>query len=228
MRPSRAGRSGARAGTATPGSRDPAWSRSAEGQGRDRRTVTASSRSTPATASRRSATGLAGRSSSVWRSPEHNRAVGGATRSKHLDGAAFDIAMTNHDPVAFEAAAREVGFLGFGFYPRSGFIHVDLGPARQWGERFPVRATAFAAETPPAREVLADSRTMKGGGAAGVATLGAAGVEVAQSVLAETQSAILPLVPYLDTLRWVFIAAALGGIAVTIYARLDDWKRGWR
>ena len=79
-------------------------------------------------------------------------------------------------------------------------MHVDLGPARQWGERFPVRATAFAEETPPAREVLADSRTMKGGGAAGVATLGAAGVEVAQSVLAETQTAILPLVPYLDTL----------------------------
>ncbi len=159
---------------------------------------------------------------SAYRSPEHNRAVGGATRSKHLDGAAFDIAMANHDPVAFEAAAREVGFLGFGFYPRSGFIHVDLGPARQWGERFPVRATAFAAETPPAREVLADSRTLKGGGAAGVATLGAAGVEVAQSVLDETQTAILPLVPYLDRLRWAFIAVPLGGIAVTIYARVPD------
>jgi hypothetical protein len=61
-----------------------------------------------------------------------------------------------------------------------------------------------------------------------VATLGAAGVEVAQKVLAETQTAILPLVPYLDTLRWVFIAVALGGIAVTIYARLDDWRRGRR
>jgi hypothetical protein len=165
---------------------------------------------------------------SAYRSPEHNRAVGGATRSKHMDGAAFDIAMSNHDPVAFEAAAREVGFLGFGFYPRSGFIHVDLGPARQWGERFAIRATAFAAESLPAREVLADSRTMKGGGAAGVATLGAAGVEVAQSVLTETQSAVLPLVPYLDTLRWVFIALALVGIAVTIYARLDDWRRGQR
>jgi hypothetical protein len=51
---------------------------------------------------------------------------------------------------------------------------------------------------------------------------------VAQDILAETQGAILPLVPYLDTLRWVFIALALGGIAVTIYARLDDWKRGQR
>jgi len=39
-------------------------------------------------------------------SPEHNRTVGGATRSKHLDGTAFGIAMANHDPVAFEAAAR--------------------------------------------------------------------------------------------------------------------------
>jgi hypothetical protein len=165
---------------------------------------------------------------SAYRSPEHNRAVGGAKRSKHMEGAAFDIAMTNHDPVAFEAVARAVGFLGFGFYPRSGFMHVDLGPARQWGEPFPVRATAFAEDTPPVREVLADSRTMKGGGAAGVATLGAAGVEVAQQVMVETQTAILPLVPYLDTLRWVFIAVALGGIAVTIYARLDDWRRGQR
>lgn len=113
-------------------------------------------------------------------------------------------------------------------YPRSGFMHIDLGPARVWGERFTVRGTAFAAEMPPAREVLAESRTMKGAGAAGVATVGAAGVEVAQKVLAETQTAILPLVPYLDMLRWVFIDVALGGIAVTIYARLDDWRRGLR
>ena len=111
---------------------------------------------------------------SAYRSPVHNQAVGGAPRSKHMDGTAFDIAMANHDPVAFEAAARAVGFLGFGYYPRSGFMHIDLGPARQWGERFRVRAMAFASETAPVREVLADSRTMKGSGAAGVATLGAA------------------------------------------------------
>jgi len=159
---------------------------------------------------------------------EHNRSVAGATRSQHLDGAAFDIAMANFDPAAFEFAARQVGFLGFGFYPRSGFMHVDLGPARQWGERFPVRETVFAAETPPAREELDDSRTINGGGAAGVATLGVPGVEVAQSVLAETQIAILPLVHFIDTLRWVFIAVALGGIAFAIHARLDDWKRGRR
>jgi hypothetical protein len=165
---------------------------------------------------------------SAYRSPAHNSAVGGAPRSKHMDGTAFDIAMANHDPVAFEAAARAVGFLGFGFYPRSGFIHVDLGPARQWGERFPERAVPFAPETPPAREVLAESRTLKGTGAAGVATVGAAGVEVAQEVLTEAQGAILPLVPYLDALRWVFIALALAGIALAVWARVDDWRRGMR
>jgi uncharacterized protein YcbK (DUF882 family) len=82
---------------------------------------------------------------SAYCSHKHNRAVGGATRSKHLDGSAFDIAMSNYALVAFEAAAREFGFLDFGFYLRSGFVHVDLGPARQWGERFPIWATAFAA-----------------------------------------------------------------------------------
>ena len=83
-------------------------------------------------------------------------------------------------------------------------------------------------ETPPAREVLAESLTLKGGGVAGAATIGAAGVEVVQEVLAETQGAILPLVPYLDTLRWVFIAIAIAGIALAIYARVDDWTKGRR
>ena len=58
-----------------------------------------------------------------------------------------------------------------------------------------------------------------------------AGVEVGPERL-ELESQTRPCLPagrrYLDTLRWVFIAVALGGIAVTIYARLDDWKRGQR
>lgn len=165
---------------------------------------------------------------SAYRSPEHNRNVGGASRSKHMDGTAFDIAMSNHDPVKFAEAARAVGFLGFGTYPRSGFMHIDLGPARTWGEPFPVRAVVFAPEARPAREVLAESRTLKGTGAAGVATVGAAGVEVAQEVLTEAQGAILPLVPDLDSLRWLFIALALGGIAVAVWARVDDWQKGRR
>ena len=50
--------------------------------------------------------------------------------------------------------------------------------------------------------------------------------QLIKDVLAETQGAILPLVSYLDTLQWLFIAVTLGGIAVVIYARLDDRKKG--
>lgn len=165
---------------------------------------------------------------SAFRSAEHNRRVGGAPGSKHLQGTAFDISMANHDPVTFIAMAREAGFKGIGTYPRSNFIHIDTGPARTWGDPFPARPSRFAADAAPAREHLADSRTIKGGGAAGIGTVGAAGVEVVQSALAEAQGAVQPLIGQLDTLRWVFVALALAGIAVTIYARLDDWKRGRR
>lgn len=165
---------------------------------------------------------------SAYRSPEHNARVGGAKKSLHLSGAAFDISMANHDPEDFVAAARKAGFTGIGTYPRSNFIHIDIGPTRVWGEAFPDRASRFAPDRPPVRERLADSRTMKGGGTAGVATVGAAGIEVLQDGIAETQGAVQALMPWLDTFRWVFIALALAGIAVTIYARLDDWKRGRR
>ena len=43
-----------------------------------------------------------------------------------------------------------------------------------------------------------------------------------------SQHAVLPRVPYLDTLRWVFIALALGGIAIAVWARLEDWRKGRR
>jgi len=165
---------------------------------------------------------------SAYRSPAYNRQVGGAKHSMHLQGAAFDISMANHDPVGFEAAARAVDFTGFGFYPRQNFMHIDIGRARQWGDPFPPRNSRFTDEPPQLRETLTESRTMKGGGAAGVATIGAAGVEVVQQAVTDTQSALQPLIPWLDTIRWLFIAVALIGIGTTIYARWDDWRKGRR
>lgn len=83
---------------------------------------------------------------SAYRSAAHNRAVGGAKNSYHMRGMAFDIRMDNHDPEEFERAARLHGFRGFGFYPRSGFMHIDTGPAREWGKRWPKTATNIALE----------------------------------------------------------------------------------
>ena len=165
---------------------------------------------------------------SAYRSQEHNKRVGGATGSKHLSATAFDVSMANHDPETFIAAARRAGFSGIGTYPRSNFVHIDTGPARTWGDPFPTRPTAFAPDKPPAREHLAESRTMAGSGTAGVATIGAAGTEVLQQALSDAQGSVQALIPYLDIMRWVFVALALGGIALTIYARLDDWKWGRR
>ncbi len=71
---------------------------------------------------------------SAYRSPAHNEAVGGAKRSQHLVAKAYDIKMHNHDPHEFEAAARSVGFTGFGYYVRQGFMHIDTGPERSWGK----------------------------------------------------------------------------------------------
>ena len=73
---------------------------------------------------------------SAYRSPAHNKAVGGAKNSYHMKGMAFDISMVSLDSVRFEKLARDAGFTGFGFYPHKGFMHIDTGPAREWGPRW--------------------------------------------------------------------------------------------
>lgn len=118
---------------------------------------------------------------SAYRSPQHNRAVGGATRSLHMRGTAFDVRMENHDPAAFIAAARAVGFTGIGTYPRSGFIHVDTGPARSWGDAWPPSAVPLA--MPPARQpetLRENTEAQVAGGIVGVSSAVAIADQVTQ------------------------------------------------
>lgn len=72
---------------------------------------------------------------SGYRSPEHNRRVGGAPRSYHVRGMAADIRPRHGKD--FEAELRRLKIIanrrckgGVGFYPS--FVHVDLGPERRW------------------------------------------------------------------------------------------------
>lgn len=91
---------------------------------------------------------------SAYRTPEYNAKLpGAAPGSMHLCARAFDVSMSGHDPHEFERQARAAGFTGFGFYPEDGFMHIDTGPAREWGTRWPAYEDE-APEPPPMAKVL--------------------------------------------------------------------------
>lgn len=114
---------------------------------------------------------------SGYRSPEHNRRIGGEKTSQHLQGKAFDISMANHQPQAFEIAARVAGFTGFGSYPDRNFMHIDTGPARSWGTPWPTAAPTFSPE--PVPTPIAATNTAKATGV--VAAAGVAGTVLSQA-----------------------------------------------
>lgn len=67
---------------------------------------------------------------SSYRSPDYNRAVGGATKSQHLDFNALDITFDGVSPVRVHAVLkswRDQGKFsgGLGLYRQSGFVHID-------------------------------------------------------------------------------------------------------
>lgn len=82
---------------------------------------------------------------SGYRTPRVNRAVHGAGDSFHLAAAALDIAAADVPALADEAL--KLGRGGVGIYRTRGFIHVDSGPVRQWGEGSagPPRPSLFTA-----------------------------------------------------------------------------------
>lgn len=152
---------------------------------------------------------------SAYRSPEHNRKVGGAKESYHMKGCAYDIRMENQDPVAFEYAARDVGFRGVGYYPKQGFMHIDLGPERTWGTPFKRSATALRPE-PEARKSITESTTVQ---ASVVQVASGAGAAVAAVGALDGMAQVALLV-----LAGVTIVAAL----VVFRERLKAWAEGWR
>lgn len=60
---------------------------------------------------------------SGYRTPAHNRAIGGASNSAHLKGRAVDIRMPENEQEAFIELARTLGYTGIGRY--QSFVHLD-------------------------------------------------------------------------------------------------------
>lgn len=146
---------------------------------------------------------------SAYRSPSHNKAQKGAKNSLHMQGIAFDVSMINHDPHDFAKDAQAAGFGGIGTYPRKGFIHIDTGPVRFWGDPFPARSTRFAPEAP--RHTAAQDA------APAVSTVAATGGVVA--VLTPLEPALREVAPVLPPAwqAWAIGAAAAIGLAVTVW-----------
>lgn len=74
---------------------------------------------------------------SAYRDPAQNAAAGGAKRSQHMHGNAFDVStagMSPEDRAALVQAAKSSGFTGYGGYNNS--LHFDVGPSRTWGSGY--------------------------------------------------------------------------------------------
>lgn len=74
-----------------------------------------------------------------YRTPQSNNflrtrssVTGVAEHSQHMLSKAIDIRIPGVSTRALRDAALSLGMGGVGFYPTSGFVHVDVGPVRQW------------------------------------------------------------------------------------------------
>jgi uncharacterized protein YcbK (DUF882 family) len=74
---------------------------------------------------------------SAYRSPATNAMLaamtdGVAAHSLHIQGMAVDIRVPDRSLVKVQHAALGLAAGGVGFYPRSDFVHVDVGRIRHW------------------------------------------------------------------------------------------------
>jgi hypothetical protein len=95
--------------------------------------------------------------------------------------------------------------------------HIDVGPSQCPG--LPKGGVEkWWKEKGGKAPTLAKSRTIQGSGVAAASTVGAVATETAQE--------IMPLLPYADSLKYVFVVLTLIGVGYAMYARIDDHKKG--
>jgi hypothetical protein len=166
---------------------------------------------------------------SGYRGEELNNAIGGARYSQHKDGCAADFRITGYTP---DEIIRMILTAGIKFdqliLEFDSWVHISIPlNGKAWRKQVLIidkkGTRVYGAHEPlePGRKPLTKSRTIAGATIAGTAT-------VAQEVVQETQTQIAAITPYADSLKWLFLALAIAGIGLTIWARIDDHKKGAR
>lgn len=74
---------------------------------------------------------------SGYRTPQTNKSLrrhgrGVASQSFHTLGMAIDVVIPGRSVRDLRRAALSMRRGGVGFYPRAGFVHLDVGPSRSW------------------------------------------------------------------------------------------------
>lgn len=74
---------------------------------------------------------------SGYRSPKTNAVLaaksgGVARKSFHMQGMAIDVRLPGHSLRALRDTALRMKIGGVGYYPKSDFVHLDVGPVRHW------------------------------------------------------------------------------------------------
>jgi len=64
----------------------------------------------------------------------HANSEGVAVHSLHIDGKAIDISVPGRTLEQLRGAALAQRSGGVGYYPKTGFVHVDTGRVRHWGQ----------------------------------------------------------------------------------------------
>jgi uncharacterized protein YcbK (DUF882 family) len=75
---------------------------------------------------------ISGYRSSSTNAKLHDRSSGVAKHSLHMDGMAADIRIPGHDLSELHKVAAAMQGGGVGYYPKSDFVHVDVGRVRYW------------------------------------------------------------------------------------------------
>ena len=89
------------------------------------------------------------------------------------------------------------------------------------------KALVLAGVEPPKANLQA-SRTVQAGQIATMGTVGASTIEAVQQTVKPASDALLTLVPYLEVAKWLLLAVTLVGIAIMLWARIDDHRKGLR